>query len=39
MGKKIVTLKKRLTLSIRLENILEKCVFKVKNFAVSEVKG
>ena len=39
MGKKIVILEKNLTLSIRLENILEKCVFKVKNFAVSEVKG
>ena len=30
---------KKLTLLIRLENILEKCVFKVKIFAVSEVKG
>ena len=37
MGKKIIL--KKLTLSIRLENIIETCVFKVKIFAVSEVKG
>ena len=39
MGKKIVILKKKLTLAIRLENNLEKCVLKVKNFGISEVKG
>ena len=30
---------KKLTPAIRLENNLEKCVLKVKNFGISEVKG